>query len=55
VQVQCHPSQGSEALGIYALQRVYGVGRILDDTLSSLYVTKCPHEYGTVLSSGHVI
>ncbi len=55
VQVQCHPSQVSEALWIYVLQWVYGVGNLLDDTLSSLYVTKCPHEYGTVISIGHVL
>ena len=55
VQVQCHPSHGSKALEISALQRMYGIGHILDDTLSSLYVTKCPNEYGTVISIGHVI
>jgi len=55
VQVQCHPSHGSKALEISTQQRMYGGRHMLDDILSPLSVTKCPHEYGTVIRIGHVI
>ena len=54
MQVQCHPFQVRIALQIQRLQRLSGGRNTPHDTLSCMHMTKCPHEYGTVMRSGHV-